>query len=71
MIVATVAEPVPKRMPTAINQPRIRGQARPLGEVTDDRTDAGVDEHLLEAATGGDEQDAGVPGNALPTDFST
>ena len=52
VIVATVAEPVARRMPTAINQPRDQGTSPTLGEVTDDRTDAGVDEHLLEAPPG-------------------
>ncbi len=59
--VATVAEPVARRISTATSQASSsteRSAARdPVGE---QGADAGVDEDLLEAATGGDDQqDAG------------
>ena len=61
VIVATVAEPVASRMPTATSQPRTSAlMLQVLRPVRDEVTDAGVDEHLLEAAAGGDDQqDAG------------
>ena len=60
-MVATVAEPVASRMPTATSQPSSeRGEVDAAGPVRDDVADPRVDEHLLEAAAGGDdEQDAG------------
>ena len=60
-IVATVAEPVASRMPTAMSQPSSSAGIGPvLGEVQDHLADADVDQRLLEAAArADDQQDAG------------
>ena len=48
-MVATVAEPVATRMPTAMSQPRTRGEVGAGGQVGDRFVDAAVHQGLLEA----------------------
>ena len=58
VMVATVAEPVASRISTAITQASSDDRdVGALGPVGQQRADAGVDQHLLEAAAGRDDQD--------------
>ena len=58
VIVATVAEPVATRIrPAASQASRMGEMLRLQGELADGIADAGVDQHLLEAAAAADDQD--------------
>ena len=58
VMVATVAEPVPRRIRTATSQPSSEHRDVDAGgPVLDDLADAGVDEGLLEATAGRDDED--------------
>ena len=58
VMVATVAEPVARRISTAISQASTSTEKlAPSAQRASSGADAGVDQHLLEAAAGGDDQD--------------